>query len=45
MKSLLTVFSLMAVCAVQAVIVVDGQSDMPRRVCTDRLAFSWGYEK
>ena len=43
MKSLLTVFSLMAVCAVQAVIVVDAQSDVPRRVCTDQLTFSWDW--
>lgn len=34
MKSLLTVFSLTAVCAVQAGIVVDAQSNVPRRVCT-----------
>ena len=43
MKSLLTVFSLMAVCAVQAGIVVDAQSDVPRRVCTDQLTFSWDW--
>ena len=43
MKSLLTVFSLTAVCAVQAGIVVDAQSDVPRRVCTDQLTFSWDW--
>ena len=43
MKSLLTVFSLMAVCAAQAGIVVDAQSDVPRRVCTDQLTFSWDW--
>lgn len=43
MKSLLTVFSLTAVCAVQAGIVVDAQSNVPRRVCTDQLTFSWDW--
>ena len=43
MKSLLTAFSLTAVCAVQAGIVVDAQSDVPRRVCTDQLTFSWDW--
>ena len=45
MKSLLTVFSLTAVCAVQAGIVVDAQSDVPRRVCTDQLTFSWDWRR
>ena len=43
MKLLLTAFSLTAVCAVQAGIVVDAQSDVPRRVCADHLTFSWDW--
>lgn len=43
MKRMFAAFSLMAVCAVQAGIVVDAQSDVPRRVCTDQLTFSWDW--
>ncbi len=43
MKLIFAAFSLMAVCAVQAGIVVDAQSDVPRRVCTDQLTFSWDW--
>lgn len=43
MKLVFAAFSLMAVCAVQAGIVVDAQSDVPRRVCTDQLTFSWDW--
>jgi hypothetical protein len=43
MKRIFAAFSLMAVCAVQAGIVVDAQSDVPRRVCTDQLTFSWDW--
>ena len=43
MKLCFAAFSLMAVCAVQAGIVVDAQSDVPRRVCTDQLTFSWDW--
>ena len=43
MKQVFVAFSLMAVCAVQAGIVVDAQSDVPRRVCTDQLTFSWDW--
>ena len=43
MKLCFAAFSLMAVCAVQAGIVVDAQSDVPRRVCTDQMTFSWDW--
>ena len=43
MKLVFAAFSLMAVCAVQAGIVVDAQSDVPHRVCTDQLTFSWDW--
>ena len=43
MKLIFAAFSLMAVCAVQAGIVVDAQSDVPRRVCTDQMTFSWDW--
>ena len=43
MKLVLILLSCAATCALQAGVAVDAQTDAPRRICTNEVAFAWDW--